>query len=248
MAAKVRLSKAVRIAPMSQVKAFVVSNAAGLIVIEPRAYIVPKYHVRGANGVAEVLPERPISILLSNFGSEERRLPKGMVLGYASKHPLALVPIVGEAVREFACCLHLSTQDPTTEISNDPQSEEKISARSRDYSTAKDWMSSVDLSHIGEEKLRDRILTILGKYSEMWSGHLGEVAAEKHRIELKGGAKPAHQMPYRQVLPMRENTATAVKEQLEQGVIEPAASDGPVRSSSCPSRMELSGFVSITDP
>lgn len=53
--ANIILAQSVRVGPMFQIKVTVVSNAAGMIVIEPRSDIVPKYKVREDNGVAEVL-------------------------------------------------------------------------------------------------------------------------------------------------------------------------------------------------
>lgn len=131
--AKILLSKAVRLAPMSQTKFKVVKNAAGLILLEPRADIVPKYKVREANGVAEVLPENPFEIFLFNFGDHERRFTKVMVFAYATKHPLALVPVIGEARREVARCLNIleDTEAVTDEEVEDPCRRSKIHVRKR---------------------------------------------------------------------------------------------------------------------
>lgn len=103
----IRLARAVHISHMSQTDVKTVTNSAILILIEPRGDIVPKYKVRSANGVANLLPEKPFYILLYNFGTQDRKFQKGMVFFYATKHLLALVPIGREVRREIATFLHI---------------------------------------------------------------------------------------------------------------------------------------------
>jgi hypothetical protein len=47
-----------------------------------------------ANGVADIVPLRPFRFHVVNTSKKERRLPKGMVLGHAIRHPQAIVAIV----------------------------------------------------------------------------------------------------------------------------------------------------------
>ena len=49
----------------------------------------------------------------------------------------------------------------------------------------------MDLSHIDEESLRYEILSMIAKHEEIWRpGHVGEITATEHRIELTPGTKP----------------------------------------------------------
>lgn len=66
---------------------------------------------------------------------------------------------------------------------------------------------------------------MLRKDSDMWSGHLGKVVATEHRIEIEPETKQSHQMPYLQVLLIREKKAEFVKDQVDKGVIEPTESE-----------------------
>lgn len=69
---------------------------------------------------------------------------------------------------------------------------------------------------------------MLGKYSDIWSGHLEKLEATEHRIELKPGMKPAHHMPYKQGLPIRDKREEDARDQLDKGVIETSKWASPV--------------------
>ena len=88
------------------------------------------------------------------------------------------------------------------------------------------WREKVDLSHLEDEDLRERVYSVLAKYKDMWRpGKLGCIKATEHRIELVKGTKPIHQMPYRQGLPAREKTIEIIQQMMEQDVIEPCTSE-----------------------
>ena len=63
----VRLTKSITIPPMSQMVAQVVSTAAGLAHIEPKAAIQRRHRVPTANGVAEIKTNERFPITISNF-------------------------------------------------------------------------------------------------------------------------------------------------------------------------------------
>lgn len=48
----------------------------------------------------------------------------------------------------------------------------------------KDWQKMVDLSDIEDDDNRKRILHMLQRHEQMWSGYLGEIEGVSHRIEL----------------------------------------------------------------
>lgn len=92
---------------MAQMTVSVVKTEAGLVIVDVSQEAGYIYHIRNANDVAEVLPNREFKLLLSNLGTEERRFPKGMVVALASKNPLTLVRIGGEEGGEVARCLKI---------------------------------------------------------------------------------------------------------------------------------------------
>ena len=69
-----------------------------IIVTEPKGYLYVKYGIRAMNIVHEVKENKPFTILLSNFSRIARRPPKGMIITFASRSPIALVALTsGEA-------------------------------------------------------------------------------------------------------------------------------------------------------
>lgn len=208
--AEIRLARAVRVGPMSQTEFKVLTKYEDLLFVEPRSDIVPKYNVRSANGVAEVLHEKLLGILLSNFGDHERKFPEGMVFEYDKKHPLALVPIVYQAVKEISRCLKNAGESYT-----EPKEEEE-EVPSEEPSAEKDLGKSIDFRILDDEKLRDRIMYMLRKYSDIWSEYLVKVDTAEHWIEPKPDTKPSNQVTYLQGLTIRKKAAESVKDQLEK--------------------------------
>ena len=88
-----------------------------------------------------------------------------------------------------------------------------------------EWEKEVDLSYIGDDKLRIHVLEILLKHSSLWSGALGTIQATEHRIPLEPDTKPIRSMPYRKGPAMREMVAKEVHKMLNAGVIEPASTE-----------------------
>ena len=63
---------------------------------------------------------------------------------------------------------------------------------------------------------------MLSEFKEMWNGPLGNIGATKHRVNLKAGANPIYQAPYRAGPTAREKEKTEVNRMLRASVIEPA--------------------------
>lgn len=87
------------------------------------------------------------------------------------------------------------------------------------------WEESVPFSHVDDDKLREPIMCMLRKYSEICSGQFGKGAVTEHRNELKPDTKPLHQILFLKELPMTEETAGSVKDQLDMVMIELEASE-----------------------
>ena len=83
----------------------------------------------------------------------------------------------------------------------------------------------MDLSHITDEKLKERIQDMLAPHKDMWSGDLGKIRATKPHIDLRPDTGPLHQHPYRAGPEWRKVLEENINLQLAADVIEPAQSD-----------------------
>ena len=68
----------------------VVSTAAGLVYLEPKAALQQRHRVRTANGVADIKTNGRVAITISNFSKTPKCLPKGTVVAYAKRNPLTI--------------------------------------------------------------------------------------------------------------------------------------------------------------
>ena len=93
-----------------------------------------------------------------------------------------------------------------------------------DAAKTRAWEEDV---HIGAEDstVRSEIMDMLSEFKDMWSGRLGKIGATKHRIELKPGARPIYQAPYRAGPIAREKEKTEIDRMLRAGVIEPTSAE-----------------------
>ena len=90
---------------MSQMAAPVVSTAAGLVYLEPKAAIQQRQRVRIVNGVVDIKTNERFSITISNFLITPKCLPKGTVVAYAKQNPLSIHALpIRPAGRSIQCC------------------------------------------------------------------------------------------------------------------------------------------------
>ena len=66
---------------------------------------------------------------------------------------------------------------------------------------------------------------MLSEFKDMWSGRLGKIDATNHRIDLKPGARPIYQAPYRAGPIAREKEKKDMDRMLRAGVIEPTSAE-----------------------
>ena len=190
----IRMVKGSTIPPQSQIALRVRSDGAGLSYLTPKMSLLFRHNVRLANGIAEIHPKREFEVVVANFGKKAVRLPKNTVLGYATRHPLAILTPSAEFAKPIATILNLSSLS-NNDVSTTPSTEEEESAKDE---VTKDWRQEVDLSHIDYEPLRCRILEMLTKHERMWDGSLGTIKVTEHRIDLEPDTKPIRSLPYRQ--------------------------------------------------
>ena len=86
-----RLATRIRLPPMSQTAVRVTTGARELCFPEPKLTFQARNNIRLANGVVEIEDGSRFQVLLSNFSKFPRRLPKGAVLGYAVRDPVAII-------------------------------------------------------------------------------------------------------------------------------------------------------------
>ena len=67
---------------------------------EPKQEFMRKYNCRVMNSVHDVSANEVFEVLLTNFSSQPQQLPKGMVIAYGSRSPVAFIHLTGEAARE----------------------------------------------------------------------------------------------------------------------------------------------------
>ena len=109
---QLKLARALEIPAYTQAKATVSTKMDGLVLIEPKNSLHDRYRIRVANGVHDVPAERPFEVLVSNFGPVARLLPKGTVIGYVSRSPLAMVTIEGPMARHLCSVLNIPVMTP----------------------------------------------------------------------------------------------------------------------------------------
>ena len=208
----IRLSQSVNVPPRSQVTTTVVCAGGGLSILSPRDRILHRHRVSIPNGVAEVIPRQEFLTILTNFGTSDKYLPKGTIIGYAHRAP-------ERPMRPMALRRPTSSQQAFPVATTLPQGTEADATRPLS------WKQEVSLDHLGQAPLRESILEMLSHHESMWDGSLGDIRATEHRIDIMEGSKPRRQQPYRMGPARREIARKEITSMLEKGVIEPSTSE-----------------------
>ena len=191
----VRVAKTVTIPARAESHIWVNCQSPGLQFLQAKHS--PSLGLSIANGVADVVPLKPFLVRVLNTSLQPRVLPKNMVVGHAFPNPQGIINLV-------------TLEDSPTPVTPDIDGDT--------------WRDEVDLSHL-PASVRDAVYELLRSHRHMWDGHLGEVRATEHRIDLVPGAKPVHAQPYRAGPKAREAEQEEVLRMLKAGVIEPASTD-----------------------
>ena len=218
----VRLARGLTLPAMAQLPAKVTTKAAGLVFLDPKRSLAQRHGIRAANGIMECRPDVPFSIALANFSKTPKYLPKGTIVAYAKRDPATPVCALGQLGREMFTVLNLPFL-PSGQPTPDKSGPKSGLDTNEGQGTLRE---QVDLSHVQDEELKEKIYAMLARHTHMWEpGRLGEISVTEHRIELRDGVKPIRQMPYRQGIAMRDLASEEIRKMLEHGVIEPAASE-----------------------
>ena len=248
----IRMVKVTKLKPMSHTKVRVTARRGGLLMLQSREQLVIKRGVHTPNGVAEVKPDQPFEILLANFTTKEVVLNRGQIVAHGTRTSSALHQLTPQLSKQFvASILAIPEPEPGTNLTGPvtvvdpktvgvppaddslPELDPEIEADKEppdgevkgEEEAPDDWRSKIKLGHVDID-LRAKVIAMLEKHQAMWQpGHLGEISATEHRIELLPGTKPVRQLPYRQGLHKRQETEKAINEMMEAGVIEPCNSE-----------------------
>ena len=141
-----------------------------------------------------------VAALGSEIDKDEERLRDGSVPQTLRTDPerVADIPTMADVVEE-------DDEEPT-----DPE---------------KDWRELIDLSHLDDEALRQKVMASLEKHAPVFEGKLGTIEATEHRIHLKPGTDPVRMQPYRAGPDKREKIREQIEYQLAAGIIEPAQTE-----------------------
>ena len=199
------------------------TQASGLVFIEPKHALQARNHVRTTNGIVEVRKNEKFMIVLSNFSKTSRKLPKNMVIAYATRNPLGIFALDNKTSEKFEKVLNF----PSTRKEEDVHEvQDQVTPEGTDKTTDPRWQDQLDLTHVDDQELRGKIIKMLEKHEDMWRpGKLSTVDATYHRIELEPGTKPIRQAPYRQGHKGRDIQQQEITKMLDAGVIEPTTSE-----------------------
>ncbi|CAN8063812.1 unnamed protein product [Agarophyton chilense] len=228
---KVRITKQVVIPPMHQILLPVSCATPGLVILQNHPRLANRHLNLMANGIVVNTPNQPFKVCLSNFSSNDVKLPRNTNVGIALPAPQGVFTVSHTDLGKVAFdkeggCANAST---TTKVSMNTNLESKLTDKaSVDKEEEPDPERQLqDTVQIGEEKgqLRGRIIDLLEEFETMWSGHLGQIKATQHRMGLLPDSKPIYQQPYRAGPKAREIELKEVERMLEEGAVEPANSD-----------------------
>jgi Reverse transcriptase (RNA-dependent DNA polymerase) len=149
-----------------------------------------------AYGITDIHPEKNFPVEVINYSRNSILFTKGQVVGQALREQPDTIAVI-----EF--------------VDKEAEPEQVIPTTNEDMPP---------LDHLPND-LRQKVVGMLTKHQDMWSGNLGEIKVTSHRIELIPGAKPVFQPPYRAGQKSRGIEKEEVERMLEAGVIEPALSE-----------------------
>ena len=130
---------------MTQVPVLVRCQLPGLVHTEPKHSVFVNHRLRLTNGIHEIDPDRPFLFVVGNFSTTARKIPKNMVLGYATPNPTLLIPVDSPLVAHVTEALGYvppdtpkkpppeEPPDPRTELLNTPAASSTGPAISPEY-------------------------------------------------------------------------------------------------------------------
>ena len=204
----IRVAQRITLPPQSETVVLARVDDAGTFFVQPDDRLYLRHRALVSNGIVEVRTNVPFPVIVANFATHPVTLHKRHALGAAVPHcPQDEVCAVegnqGSCREQDACP---DGNDSPVDASTCPSVED------------------IDLGHVPED-MRESVRNMLRTHESMWSGHLGEIKAAPHRIEIRAGANPVQAHPYRAGPAARRVEQEMVQGMLHDGVIEPARSE-----------------------
>ena len=112
----------------------------------------------------EVRKNEKFMIVLSNFSKTSRKLPKNMVIAYATRNPLGIFSLDNKTSAKFEKVLNI----PFTRKEEDVQeAQDQATPEGTDKTTDPRWQDQLDLTHVDDQELRGKIIKMLEKHEDM---------------------------------------------------------------------------------
>ena len=208
---RVRLARPVVLKPGTQTWVACTVQQSGILLVSPIEKLLRQRHCSTTNGIIEVKHNKPFKILLANFSNKSQHLPKKTIIGKAALARTAIFPTKYD-INEI-----LLTEGSYKQQKKVSQIEEKIALYGKE-------VDELDLHDVPESRHKE-IREMLRKHADIWNGHLGEIAATEHRIELVDGARPVRQQPYRLGPKQRVLVEQEIRKMQDAGVVQPSKSE-----------------------
>ena len=218
-----RLTKSTTIPPMSQMAVPVVSTAAGLLYLEPKAAIQQRHRVRTANAVSGIETNERLAVTISNFSKTPKCLPKGTVVAYAKRNPLAIHTLPDKASGTLESVLHLPFEQTEKADETDRQRPTQPEPSKSVPRTGELPLTSTTLGTPTSEDLSSRCskcTKTCGRRAD-----LARYPRPNTVLTSNHERNPSALCPYRQGPAMRDKAAAEIRKMLDAGVIEPATSE-----------------------
>eukprot|EP00171_Calliarthron_tuberculosum_P021901 IDg21901t1 len=211
----IRCAQRVVLPPRSETNVLVSCALGGTRMLESFPNLYGNKMVAIANGVAQVRPHVPFVVRVANLSNATVTIPKNQKLGTAIEAPISRVLAIsfeGEDHSDGTAEIATSSTDTPIRGSNIPTDKPPCLT-----------VDQIDLSCLSEDQRRE-VRRMLERFSDMWQGHLGEVTATQHRIDLLPGARPQYSQPYRAGPESRKVIESHINDMKSKGVIESAQS------------------------
>ena len=142
-----------------------------------------------------------------------------MITGWTLPHPTQILTVPTDDDRTDGKLTDRSVSDTPRHLERHTHDGQPPDVPSQDATDpVQQWKDQLDLSHL--EPAESKSLTVmLEPHQAMWDGHLGEVTATQHRVDVIPEAKYVNYQPYRAGTRDREIKKAEIEKMLAQEVI-----------------------------
>jgi len=177
--------------------------------------------------IAELSPDTPRSLYLTNIGDAPVHLTKGSDVGTATAYNGPLHVVADEGGPGAVLTVGMDTASRTDEeVETSRRAEKGVDEAQPAPHPPDKTYPGPDVYWEGvPDALRGDVDDLLEEYRTLWAGQLGKVDVTPHRIEVTSGARPRRAQPYRASHASREVIARDVQRQRDLGVIEPSSAE-----------------------